>query len=283
MSRFLYSLGRACVRHRYRTIGVWLVSAVVLIGLSSSVGGELGNAFEVPGLDSTEAFQLLEEALPQGAGISANVVVQGLDGSTLDSADNQAAIGSLVSSFNAMEQTTVVVPPIPGQTISVDGTIGLIQVRFDPSLDPTVELAHELFEVGEATTDGIRVEYGGDLMSSANEPETGVGEMVGLLMAVVVLLVAFGSIVAMGLPIGTALFGLAMGIGGGMGIVALFMDVPVWAPSMIGMIGLGVGIDYALFVVTRFREGLADGLTIPDAAGRANATAGLSVIFAGGT
>lgn len=283
MSRLLYSLGRACVRHRYRTIGMWLASAVVLIGLSSSIGGELGNAIGVPGLDSTEAFELLEEKLPQGAGVSANVVLQGLDGSTLDTAANQAAIAQLVTAFEGMEAVTRVVPPIPGQTISVDGTIGLIQLRFDPSLDPTIELAHELFDIGNAATDGIRVEYGGDLMSSANEPETGIGERLGLLMAVVVLLVAFGSIVAMGLPIGTALFGLAMGIGGGMGIVAIFMDVPVWAPSMIGMIGLGVGIDYALFVVTRFREGLADGLTIADAAGRANATAGLSVIFAGGT
>ena len=284
MSRFLYSLGRACVRHRWRTIGTWLASAVVLIGLSSSVGGELGNSFEVPGLDSTEAFQLLEEALPDAAGVSANVVVQGLDGSTLDTAANQAAIGTLVEGLTEMEDTTGVIPPIPGQTISADGTIGLIQVRFDPALDPTVELTEAFVAEGrELAGDAIRVEFGGDLLSAANQPETGIGEAIGLMMAIIVLLVAFGSIVAMGLPIGTALFGLAIGIGGGMGVVAIFMDVPAWAPSMIGMIGLGVGIDYALFVVTRFREGLADGLTIEDAAGRANATAGLSVIFAGGT
>jgi RND superfamily putative drug exporter len=284
MSVFLYNLGRACVRHRWRTIGAWLVGAVVLIGLSSSGGGELGNAFEVPGLDSTEAFQLLEEALPDGAGISANVIVQGLDGSTLDSAENQAAIGQIVQAMDALEETIVVVPPVPQQTIGPDGTIGLIQVRFAPDVEATVEVAHVLQEAGDAGAgDVIRIEYGGDLYSAASEPQTGVGEQIGLLMAVVVLLVAFGSIVAMGLPILTALFGLALGIGGGMGIVAIFMEVPVWAPSMIGMIGLGVGIDYALFVVTRFREGLADGLTIEDAAGRSNATAGLSVIFAGGT
>jgi len=284
MSRFLYNLGCACVRHGWQTLSIWLVSAVVLIGLSASIGGELGNAFAVPGLDSTEAFELLEEALPEGAGVSANVLIQGNDGSTIDTAANQQVIGDLIAAFAAMEETTGAIPPIPGQTVSADSTIGLIQVRLDPSLEPTAENAHKLQDVGEGVAgDAIRVEFGGDLFSAAQEPETGIGEMVGLMMAVIVLLVAFGSIVAMGLPISTALFGLALGIGGGMGIVAIFMDVPVWAPSMIGMIGLGVGIDYALFVVTRFREGLADGLTIEDAAGRANATAGLSVIFAGGT
>jgi RND superfamily putative drug exporter len=284
MSRFLYSLGRACVRHRWRTIGAWILSAVILIGLSSSVGGELGNGIEVPGLDSTEAFQLLEEALPDGAGVSANVVVQATDGATLDSAGNQADIDALVAAFDSMEETTQVIAPIPDQTIAADGTIGLVQVRFDSSLDPTVELAHALIDAGdEAGVESLRVEYGGDLMSVANEPETGVGEAIGLFMAVVVLLVAFGSVIAMGLPIGTALFGLAIGSFGGAGIIALFLDVPVWTPNMVAMIGLGVGIDYALFVVTRFREGLADGLTVEDAAGRANATAGLSVIFAGGT
>jgi RND superfamily putative drug exporter len=284
MSMFLYRLGRACVLHRWRTIGAWVAGAVVLIGLSSTIGGELGNAFEVPGLDSTEAFQLLEEALPDSAGVSANVIVQGLDGSTVDSAANQAAIGEIAAAIDELAETTAVIPPIPGRTIGPDGTIGLMQVRFDAQLDPTIELAQALQAAGDEAAAGvIRVVYGGDLYSAASEPETGVGEMIGILMAVVVLLVAFGSIVAMGLPIGTALFGLAIGIGGSMGLVAIFMDVPVWAPSMIGMIGLGVGIDYALFVVTRFREGLADGLTIEDAAGRANATAGLSVIFAGGT
>lgn len=284
MSRFLYKLGRACVRHRWRTIGGWVATAVVLIGLSGSIGGELGNSFEVPGLDSTEAFQLLEEALPDAAGVSANVVVQGLEGSTLDTPENQAAIQTLIAGLDAMDETTGVIPPIPGQTISADGTVGLIQARFDPAIDPTVELSEAFVHEGQQLAgDDIRVEFGGDLLSAANQPETGLGEAIGLMMAIIVLLVAFGSIVAMGLPIGTALFGLAIGIGGGMGIVAIFMDVPAWAPSMIGMIGLGVGIDYALFVVTRFREGLADGLTIEDAAGRANATAGLSVIFAGGT
>ena len=133
------------------------------------------------------------------------------------------------------------------------------------------------------TGGALRIEFGGDLYNSVDQPETGLGEILGLVSAVFVLLLAFGSIVAMGLPIGLALFGLALGIGGIIGLVAIAMNVPEWTPNMASMIGLGVGIDYALFIVTRFRESLADGLTVEDAAGRANATAGLSVIFAGGT
>ncbi len=123
---------------------------------------------------------------------------------------------------------------------------------------------------------------GGDLSFAFEEAQTGTGEMIGLVAAAVILLVAFGSIIAMGLPIGVAVFGLALGISA-MSLVAYVIDVPSWAPQMASMIGLGVGIDYALFLVTRHREFLARGLTVPDAVGRAVATAGQAVVFAGGT
>ena len=114
----------------------------------------------------------------------------------------------------------------------------------------------------------VRVEFGGDLYNATEQPETGLGELLGLVSAVLVLLLAFGSVVAMGLPIGLALFGLTLGIGGIIGLVAIGMDVPEWTPNMASMIGLGVGIDYVVHR-HRFREGLADGLTVDDAAGRA--------------
>jgi RND superfamily putative drug exporter len=123
---------------------------------------------------------------------------------------------------------------------------------------------------------------GGDLFFAYEEAGTGTGELIGLGAAVVILLLAFGSVIAMGLPIGLALFGLALGVSS-MSVVTYLIDIPSWAPQIASMIGLGVGIDYALFVVTRHREFLAEGLTIDDAAGRAVATAGQSVIFAGGT
>ena len=286
MANFLYSLGRSCVRHKLRTILIWLATACVLIGLNNAVGGELTNGFNVPGLDSQKAYDLLVEEFPQQGGISANVVVKAPEGTTLSEDTQQNAIQNLSAALLSFSDVESIVPPMFGVTISEDNTIGLFTVQLVSEQIPTYATIERLQEVAVtalAGSDAIQIEFGGDLYNVADEPETGVGEAAGLVMAVVILLLAFGSVVAMGLPIGIALFGLAIGIGGIIGLVAIAMDVPEWTPNLASMIGLGVGIDYALFVVTRFREGLADGLTVEDAAGRANATAGLSVIFAGGT
>ena len=122
----------------------------------------------------------------------------------------------------------------------------------------------------------------GDLFFAFAEAETGIGEILGLVAAIVILLVAFGSVVAMGLPIGMAVLGLALGIGS-LSLIAYLVEIPSWAPVLGSMVGLGVGIDYALFVVTRHREYLARGLAVEESVGRALATAGKAVVFAGGT
>jgi len=283
---FLYQLGRACVRHRWRTIGAWLITSIVLIGLNQAVGGELTNGFVVPDFDSQSAYDLLADRFPAEGGINAQVVVEAPPGSLLSDPVQRKVIEGISAALQTIEGVARVVSPIPGQTISPSGTIGLFRVAYNPDLMPSVSMLEDLEEAGRnavGTSGALRIEFGGDLYNSVDQPETGVGEILGLVSAVFVLLLAFGSIVAMGLPIGLALFGLALGIGGIIGLVAIAMNVPEWTPNMASMIGLGVGIDYALFIVTRFRESLADGLTVEDAAGRANATAGLSVIFAGGT
>ena len=128
----------------------------------------------------------------------------------------------------------------------------------------------------------LQIEAGGDLHFAFEQPPAGLGEALGLLAAVVILLVAFGSVVAMGLPIGTALLGLAVGAGS-LSLVAYVVDIPAWATVIGAMVGLGVGIDYSLFVLTRFREHLAEGRSVEDAVGLSLATAGRSVVFAGGT
>ncbi len=286
VSVFLYQLGRACVRHKWRTIGAWMIASLSLIGLNQAVGGELTNGFVVPDFDSQSAYDLLADRFPAEGGINAQVVVEAPTGSLLSDPVQRKVIEGIAAELRAIEGVERVVPPIPGQTISPSGTIGLFRVAYSPDLMPSLSMLEDLEETGRnvvGTSGALRIEFGGDLYNAVDEPETGVGEILGLVSAVFVLLLAFGSIVAMGLPIGLALFGLALGIGGIIGLVAIAMNVPVWTPNMASMIGLGVGIDYALFIVTRFREGLADGLTVEDAAGRANATAGLSVIFAGGT
>ena len=162
-----------------------------------------------------------------------------------------------------------------GGAISPDGRVALLRLQY-PVLEELRRADLDALKalVTEARADTrLRIEMGGDLFFAFEEAETGVGELIGLVVAAVILLVAFGSIIAMGLPIGMALFGLALGISA-MPLVAHLIDMPTWAPQLAAMIGLGVGIDYALLLVTRHREHLARGMTVEESAGRAVATAG---------
>ena len=168
--------------------------------------------------------------------------------------------------------------------VSPDGQVALIRVQYPEREDLSASDLDRL----EAVLDDLRqdtslqIEAGGDLHFAFEQPPAGLGEALGLLAAVVILLVAFGSVVAMGLPIGTALLGLAVGAGS-LSLVAYVVDIPAWATVIGAMVGLGVGIDYPLFVLTRFREHLAEGRSVEDAVGLSLATAGRSVVFAGGT
>ncbi len=295
MPKHLYKLGRACATHPWRTLGAWLVVVIVVIGLNSAVGGELSDDFATPGLDSYEALLLLQEAWTDSSGIAAQVVIETPAGTTLNSPAQDSAVDNLRLTLEGwpfasdVQHLQVGANPSDG-----GGEIGLLQVGVLDSADVNGEEVNEYIEIVKSLDDliakfnasnggALSVVAGGDLYDWGEEPETGPGEMIGIGVAIVVLLVAFGSLVAMSLPLVVALFGLAFGVAGVIGLVALPFTVPTFVVIMATMIGLGVGIDYALFVLTRFREGLGDGLTKHDAAGRAVATAGLSVIFAGGT
>ena len=167
-------------------------------------------------------------------------------------------------------------------TVSPDGTIGYAQVAYD---EPAVDLGIEPFDALQGTLDEVRspdleVEIGGEYASWGTQPETTSSELIGLLAAMIILLIAFGSVVAMGLPIGTAVIGLTTGTGLTL-ILASFASVPEFATILSSMIGLGVGIDYALFIVTRYRQNLQDGMEPLHAIGLASATAGQAVVFSG--
>lgn len=297
MSAVLYRVGRFSADRPWAVIGAWLATAVVVIAASAGFGKELEDSFSVPGLDSQQAVELLSAADSSQAGVTAQVVVaadvgESLFGSDAAAAEVRSVQDALARLSSVIEVTDVAAMLGAGDTasataagaVSVDGRIGVIRVQYpvieELSVDDLEELHDALDELAENTS--LQIEAGGELFFSFEEAETGTGEMIGLFAAVVILLLAFGSLIAMGLPIGMALFGLALGISS-MALVAHLIDIPSWAPQMGSMIGLGVGIDYALFVVTRHREFLARGMTVPESVGRANATAGQAVIFAGGT
>ncbi len=295
MSHALYRLGRFAAEKPWTVIGAWVALAALVIGMSAGFGRELEDSFAVPGLDSQEAIDLLSEAQSDRAGLTAQIVVTPLDPTTtfFESASAQAELAKIQAGAAALEHVLFTTDPAAALaadpasaaqsgSVSPDGRVALIRVQYPVIEDLSASDLEALKEFRLAVSAGssLQIEMGGDLFSSFQEPETGIGEMIGLVAAVIILLAAFGSVIAMGLPIGMALFGLALGISS-MSLINYLVDIPSWAPQMASMIGLGVGIDYALFLVTRHREFLGRGMTVAESVGRSAATAGQAVIFAG--
>ena len=285
MSQLLYRLGRLAARRRWRVVAAWVVLAAAVIALGQTAGASFTNDYRVPGVESQRAADLLLRSFPAMAGADATVVFHAQRGTVRDPRA-KAGIAATLAELRRQPHVAEVDDPLDPRagTVSPDGSVAFATIRSD--LQPG-EVTPEVFRrldgaAGDARRAGLAVELRGAVVDVASQPETGVTELFGLTAAVLILLVAFGSVVAMGLPIGTALVGLLVGLSG-VTLVGAVVDIPTVAPLLAVMIGIGVGIDYALFIVTRFRQGLADGLPVPEAAGRANATAGQSVVFAGGT
>jgi len=296
MSNMLYRLGRFAASHPWRVIGMWLVVALVVIGASETIGGDLSDDFALPGSDSQQAIDLLTAAQSDSAGLTAEVVVTPHDGSSsLDSPEAQAGLADVQEMVAALPNVIGYTDPAAmlaqgpetaaaSGSVSPDGRIALIRVQY-PVVDElsAADLANLKSLGTEATAaTGLQTEVSGDLFWAFESGETNAGEMIGIAVAAVILLVAFGSVIAVGLPIGLALFGLTVGVAA-MPVITHLVEIPSFAPEMASMIGLGVGIDYALLLVTRHREHLARGMTVVESAGRANATAGQAIVFAGGT
>ena len=288
MSTSLYRLGRFAVRRRWLVLISWILAVIVLGASGRIAGGELHDEFSIPGVESQQALDVLEDTFPEQAGARAQVVVHTPDGQLADPASAEAiaatfaAIDELPHVVGSVDPVAAAAAGTPG-VVSEDGTIGLGSVQYDES---ALELGPEVYEALQSATAaasdaGVQVEFGGDL-ANMNDDQAAGSEGLGLLAAMVILVIAFGSIIAMGLSIGTALFGLGSGVAL-MIFVSAFVSIPTVAETIAVMIGLGVGIDYALFIVTRHRAGLARGLTVGDAAGRAIATAGQAVIIAAST
>ena len=280
MSQVLDRLGRFAARRPLVVIGAWLVVAVLVVASAASFGKHLEDPFEAPGLDSQRATELLSRAGAAEAGLTADVVLSpASDAGTLSDAAAEAdlrQVRTALEDLPQVERTT--------QTVSPDGRVALVRVQYpvleDLSAADLDRLKTAMDEARSSTS--LRVEGGGDLFFTFEEPPAGLAEGLGLVAAMVILLVAFGSVVAMGLPIVTALLGLAVGVGS-LTLVAYVVDVPGWAPVLGSMVGLGVGIDYALFILTRHRELLAQGWRVEDAVAGAMASAGRAVVVAGGT
>ena len=283
----LERLARWCHRERRVVVVAWLNSLVLVAGLAAAFGGALSSSFEAPASESQRALDLLFERFPEQAGAGAEVVFRAE--ATVDDPAVSSRMERLFAELNEIPGVGDVVSPYDGAVgafqISRDRSIAFARVQFDTTtLDiPEGTVGQILVKAKEANADGLQVEVGGQAVQFASTAaSTGSRDAIGLLAAVVVLLFTFGSVVAMGLPLVTALFGLGVALTG-VPLISLVIDVPIFGPSLAVMIGLGVGIDYALFIVTRFRAALHDGESSEDACATALTTSGRAVLFAGVT
>jgi RND superfamily putative drug exporter len=282
----LYGLGRGAARRRFLVLGVWIVVAGGIFALGRSIGPAFLDDFRIPGSEGQRATDVLMARFPEQAGATATIVFRARTGTLADPAAMAAVKQTLA---RAAELPHVVAVDDPTKTggeagVSRDRTIAFSTVHYDEGISELGRAgADRLTQVGgPAREAGLEVEFGGPLVEYTHLPETGSAEVVGITVAVIVLFIAFGSVVAMGLPIVTALLGLGTSLAI-MWLLSRVVNVPTLTPTLATMLGLGVGIDYALFIVTRFREGLARGLAVEEAVGRAVATAGQAVLFAGCT
>ena len=281
MSRILYRIGHFAGRHPWRILAAWVLVAVTSVVLNSSLGGPPDESFTIPGAESQTAADAIQDRFPQETLYTSNIIFHSDEGITEPSARAAVddALAELADGKNVIDVSDPFDPS--ASTVSKDGTTAFTTVAFDSE-----EIGVEEFESAELATApardaGVQVEYDGGLGYAKGDAEPG-SEQIGILVAVVVLAIAFGSLVAMSLPILVALVGLLIGVST-IGVLSGAVAVPEIA-SIVGiMIGLGVGIDYALFILARHRQNLESGMPVPEAIGRANATAGLSVLFAGTT
>jgi putative drug exporter of the RND superfamily len=269
--------------HRKTVIFGWIAALVLIGGISGSVGADFKEEFKLPKSDSQEAFELLENQFPAQSGDTSQIVFKSDQG-----VESPAVKKKMEGVFGEVEEfphvSEVASPYHKGgaAAISDDGKIAYATVQFDVANNKlNKDKTREIIAIAKgADGEGLQVELGGSPITEAEAEEGDSSFAIGLLAAIVVLLITFGSVVAMGLPILTALFALGVGIS----LVTLgthVFNTANFAPILAAMIGLGVGIDYALFILTRFRNGLDEGMEPRDASIKAIDTAGRAVLFAG--
>ncbi|MEV4418001.1 MMPL family transporter [Catellatospora sp. NPDC049609] len=282
MATFLYRIGRFSYRRRWLVLGVWVLLIALAGAGAATLSGKMTNDFSIPGTEAQQAIDRLTERFPEAnaGGASARVVFGMPEGKTVADPEVQAAIGRVVSELNAAPQVARVVDPYTAKSISLDGRYAFAQVTYGvQGMELTDADRDALLDAAATGRDaGLAVEVGGDALRA--NPKTGVVEVIGIAVAAVVLIVTLGSLVAAGLPLLTALAGIGVGLAG-VAIASRWADINSNSLILALMLGLAVGIDYALFIVSRFRHELLVRKDGADAAGHAAGTAGSAVVFAG--
>ena len=282
----LYGLARFCVRRRFYVLVVWLVATIALVAVSHRLGDNTNDNLSLPGTDSQRATDALAKSFPDQSNGSSPIVLHAASGKLTDP-KNKEAVDAAVAGVAKEPHVASVVNPLTPQgasALSNDQATGYMSVTLSvsPGSLSEEEVQQIIDGANPAKTAGLEVETGGQLGQKVSKPATESSELIGIVAAMVILAFTFGTVVSMLLPILNAIFGLLATLA----IIRMLghaLTVPTVAPTLATMIGLGVGIDYALFIVTRHFRGIKEGLAIDESIARAVATSGGAVFFAGGT
>ncbi|WP_433529707.1 MMPL family transporter [Micromonospora sp. CA-263727] len=282
MATLLYRLGRSSMRRRRLVAAIWLV---VLVGLglaAATLSGPTASNFTMPGTESQRALDLLDEQFPAAAGATGTIAVKAPADGQLGTPEGQAVVQTIAQEATTVPGVVGAVDPFQVGAVSPDGRYALIQVQFNTGADAVTDEQRDAYEkVGaQAEAQGWQVAPGGEVLNT--EPEVGSTEALGVAVALVVLVVTFGSLVAAGMTMLNALIGVGVGMAG-LFALSNVVELTTTAPILALMLGLAVGIDYSLFITSRYRQNLLDGLPADEAVGRAVGTAGSAVVFAGAT
>jgi RND superfamily putative drug exporter len=282
MNRYTRAVAMAAARHPWRTIASWILTIAGVFALAGAAGGTFADDFSAPGSQSSRALELLDTNFPDAAKGTALVVLQAQDGTTLP--QDRAAVQGVLDEVGGLHHVASVTDPYQAGTISADGRIGYAQITLDVPERQMGKPAFTVLSNAVSSIEGshVRVELGGDAVFLNSEDDSSGHVGVGLLVALLVLLVVFGTLVSALLPIALSL----ISVGGAIGAITLLaaaMTTSVSAVPVAGLVGLGVGVDYALFVVARYRDNRRHGQDDATALASAMSSSGAAVVFAGGT
>jgi RND superfamily putative drug exporter len=279
MATHLYRLGGWAFRRRKTVLALWAVVLAGVIAGAMAFGGATNDKFSVPGTESQQAQDLLEAKFPAASGTYARIVFAAPEGEKLTDPANKAAVEATLDKAKHAADVSAVSDPFETKALTSDGRVGFGDVIYPvPAHEIDDAARDELADTAApAEAAGLQVEYGGGLVAEEAQASS---ESMGMLIGFMVLAITLGSLLAAGLPLLTALVGVGLGV---TGVTALsgVIDVSSVAPTLATMLGLAVGIDYALFILTRYRQNLDEGMETREAAARATATAGSAVVFAG--
>ncbi|WP_405519720.1 MMPL family transporter [Streptomyces canus] len=283
MATFLYKLGRLAFRRRHFVALIW-VALLTLAGVGAASAPSAGStSFSIPGTEAQKAFDLLEQRFPGASadGATGRMVFKAPEGEKMTDAAHKATVAKTVKELGDGSEVVSVTDPFTTNAVSKDGTVAYLSVKYDAPAVGLKDATRDALETAgdDARATGLTVDVGGDALQA--QPDAGaVGEAIGLAIAAVVLVITLGSMIAAGLPLLTAIIGVAIGVST-IATLAKALDLGSTTSTLAGMIGLAVGIDYALFIVSRYRAELAEGRDREEAVGRATGTAGSAVVFAG--